>query len=69
MAKVVGKKLGRPHLMKDPAVKGKLTGTALHVPTIDVSAVNPLSKSRNRLPGGDLRGDETLLRDRKGVLD
>ena len=42
MAKVAEEKLGRPvQLMKDPAVKGKLTGMALHVPTIDVSAVDP----------------------------
>ena len=42
MAKVVEKKLGRlVQLLKDPAVKGKLTGMDLHVPTIDVSAVDP----------------------------
>ena len=42
LVKVVEKKLGRlVHLLKDPAVKGKLTGVALRVPTIDVSAVDP----------------------------
>ena len=45
MAKVVEEELGRPvQLMKDPAVKGKLTGVALHIPTIDVSAVDPTAK-------------------------
>ena len=45
MAKVVEEELGRPvQLMKDPAVKGKLTGMALHIPTIDVSAVDPTAK-------------------------
>ena len=42
MAKVVERQLGRPvQLLKDPAVKGKLTGMDLCVPTIDVSAVDP----------------------------
>ena len=45
MAKVVEEKLGRPvQLMKDPTVKGKLTSMALHIPTIDVSAVDPTGK-------------------------
>ena len=45
MAKVVEEKLGKPvQPMKDPAVKGKLTGMALHIPTIDVSAVDPTAK-------------------------
>ena len=35
------RKLGRPaQLMKDPIVKGKLTGMALHIPTINISAVD-----------------------------
>ena len=42
MAKVVDEQLGRPvQLMKNPAVKGKPTGMALRVPTIDVPAFDP----------------------------
>ena len=45
MAKVVEEKLARPvQLMKDPAVKGKLIGMALHTPTIDISAADPMGK-------------------------
>ena len=48
MAKFVGEKLGRPvQLMKDPAVKGTLTGTATHVPTIDASAIDPTVEIKN----------------------
>ena len=48
MAKVVEEKLGRPvQLMKDPAVKGKLAGMDLCIPTIDVSAVDPTVEIEN----------------------
>ena len=39
--KVVEEMLGAPvQTMTDPAVSGKLTGMALHVPIFDVSAVD-----------------------------
>ncbi len=45
MAEVVEEKLGKPmQLIEDPTVKGKLTSLALHIPTIDVSAVDPTGK-------------------------
>ena len=45
MAKVVEEQLGRPvQLMKAPAVKGKPTGMALRVPTIDVPAFDPTAE-------------------------
>ena len=31
-------------MMKGPAVKGKLTGVARHIPTINISAVDPAVK-------------------------
>ena len=41
MAEVVEEELGRPvQLIKDPADKGKLTDMAIHIPNIDVSAVD-----------------------------
>ncbi len=51
-AKVVREKLGRPvQLMKDPIVKGKLTGMALHIPTINISAVDLIVNIGNRPHG------------------
>ena len=39
------KRLGRSvQTMKGPAVKGKLTGIARHIPTINISAVDPTVK-------------------------
>ena len=45
---MVEEKLSRPvQRMEDPAVKGVLTGMDLGVPTIDVSAVDPIVEIDN----------------------